>query len=44
MSYAVHAEPMFQSLRQFILDMKATFAASMVLSVVAIVLEYLFDI
>ena len=44
MSYVVHTEPMFQSLKQFIRDMKGTFLASVVLSVVAILMEYLFDI
>jgi hypothetical protein len=35
---------MFHSLKQFIIDMKATFMVSIALSVIAIVVEYLFDI
>jgi len=35
---------MFHSLRQFIIDMKSTFIMSMALSVVAIIVEYLFEI
>jgi hypothetical protein len=44
MSNGVHTELMFHSLKQFIVDMKGTFIASMALSVVAILIEYIFDI
>jgi len=44
MSDVSHIDPMFHSLRQFIVDMKVTFIASMALSALVIIVEYLFDI
>jgi len=44
MSYGFHTAPMFRSVKQFIIDMKATFIVSLALSVIAIVVEYLFEI
>ena len=44
MSNVCLIEPMFHSLRQFIVDMKSTFIASMALSALVIIVEYLFEI